>query len=112
MKKSIMTKWVKALRSGKYTQGKYSLRSFGNSFCCLGVLCDIVDPKGWRIDKTDGLYYYGKIRGLLPAKIAKITGIKTPNGLVAGRSLTLMNDEDNVSFKRIANFIEKNYKDL
>lgn len=33
--------WVAALRSGKYEQGKYTLRTPDNKFCCLGVYCDM-----------------------------------------------------------------------
>lgn len=33
-------KWVEALRSGKYKQGKEAL-CFGDKYCCLGVLCEI-----------------------------------------------------------------------
>lgn len=35
-----LDKWVAALRSGEYTQGKFSLKS-EDGFCCLGVACDI-----------------------------------------------------------------------
>lgn len=44
MKKALKAKWVAALRSGKYKQGEEYLKltgSAGNTFCCLGVLCDI-----------------------------------------------------------------------
>jgi len=42
MKKEIAERWVKALTSGKYQQGKGQLKSNdGKSFCCLGVLCDL-----------------------------------------------------------------------
>jgi len=37
-------KWLKALRSGDYTQEKYKLKQFtddGTTYCCLGVLCEI-----------------------------------------------------------------------
>lgn len=33
-------KWVKALRSGEFKQGKRRLRD-GDAFCCLGVACDL-----------------------------------------------------------------------
>ncbi|MCG5459635.1 hypothetical protein PSH03_005421 [Micromonospora sp. PSH03] len=32
--------WVADLRSGKYTQGKNTLRDADDHFCCLGVACD------------------------------------------------------------------------
>ena len=38
-------KWVEALRSGKYKQGRGQLR-LGDTYCCLGVLCDIMGT-GW-----------------------------------------------------------------
>lgn len=40
MKKSIANKWVKALRSGKYTQTKNNLCD-DVGHCCLGVLCEL-----------------------------------------------------------------------
>ena len=33
-------KWVAALRSGEYAQAKGALRAY-NSYCCLGVACDL-----------------------------------------------------------------------
>lgn len=41
MKKEIAMRWIEALRSGKYMQGKGRLRSFYDEFCCLGVLCNL-----------------------------------------------------------------------
>lgn len=38
--KELKENWLSALKSGKYIQGAGQLRK-GNSFCCLGVLCDI-----------------------------------------------------------------------
>jgi hypothetical protein len=40
MNKAIARKWVRALLSGKYQQGRGTLRRSEN-YCCLGVLCDI-----------------------------------------------------------------------
>jgi hypothetical protein len=39
--------WIKALRSGKYKQGRSALKE-GNKWCCLGVMIDVLEPKGWR----------------------------------------------------------------
>ncbi len=46
MKPEIKTKWVEALRSGKYVQGEGDLKSFDNYqnchvYCCLGVLTEL-----------------------------------------------------------------------
>ena len=36
-----------ALESDRYVQGSGALR-YNGKHCCLGVACDIADPKGWR----------------------------------------------------------------
>ena len=41
MKPEIKERWLIALRSGNYQQGKGQLKD-GDRYCCLGVLCDIV----------------------------------------------------------------------
>lgn len=51
----LKTRWVEALRSGKYRQGREALRTRvveegqikGYVYCCLGVLCDLIEPNGW-----------------------------------------------------------------
>lgn len=47
MNPEIKAKWLEALRSGKYEQGKGVLRDAENRFCCLGVLCDLISPDSW-----------------------------------------------------------------
>lgn len=42
----IKQKWIEALRGDKYQQTVGILKS-ASGFCCLGVLCDIVDPTIW-----------------------------------------------------------------
>lgn len=40
MNPQVKEKWINALRSGEYKQGREKLRS-PNGYCCLGVLCDL-----------------------------------------------------------------------
>lgn len=42
----LKDKWLKALRSGEYSQTSCTLKD-SDGFCCLGVLCDVIDPNGW-----------------------------------------------------------------
>src|SRR5687768_4898762 len=55
-------KWVKALRSGKYQQGRGYLKQKNHltnqfEYCCLGVLCDLYDSKRWKeFDCKPSLY--------------------------------------------------------
>lgn len=60
MDASLKREWLEALRSGKYKQGKLCLRDQDNAFCCLGVLCDLVDPDKWfrEEDKDTGPIYW------------------------------------------------------
>lgn len=44
-------KWVAALRSGKYKQGRRELRSVDDEFCCLGVAIDITHPETWELTR-------------------------------------------------------------
>lgn len=50
MSPELKAKWVAALRSGEYKQGREVLRN-GDQFCCLGVLCDIIG-----LEVLDGVY--------------------------------------------------------
>lgn len=45
-------RWVDALRSGNYQQGRLVLHQ-GNRFCCLGVCRDVLGAK-WVDDKVNG----------------------------------------------------------
>lgn len=50
-KQANREEWLKKLTDGSYKQGRGCLRKISNKsvkkFCCLGVLCDIVDSNGW-----------------------------------------------------------------
>lgn len=56
MNKEFKAKWLTALRSGEYKQGRNFLRQTNpngkDRFCCLGVLCDIVDPTKWKSNEV------------------------------------------------------------
>lgn len=44
-------KWVQALRSGEYKQGKDALRD-NDKFCCLGVACEV-----YKKENPDFIYH-------------------------------------------------------
>lgn len=134
MKAEVANKWVKALRSGKYKQGKHALKYKSERgvvrHCCLGVLCELYQkdhesklatgkivgsnpdpdlPKGavgMHFDEEDVL---------LPAKVRRWAGMKSTDGsfLKDGKrcfpdddlSLAEMND-GGANFKRIADVIK------
>jgi hypothetical protein len=102
MKTEIKTKWVDALRSGNYSQGKEVLRSKDNNFCCLGVLCDIVDSSRWVARVSNDCYAYDGCHAILPRNIVRATGFPDHHTSI----LTDMNDSG-VPFSEIANYIEQ-----
>lgn len=109
MKKDIKDKWVAALRSGKYEQGKFALRNHDNKFCCLGVLCDIIDNNKWKtFEKPNSAkgnypYTYNGYTGVLNSIIMEEIKMKDEDQ----EKLAIMND-DGKSFAEIADWIEEN----
>jgi len=92
--------WLKALRSGKYRQGRSELISqplFGEkgrtSYCCLGVLCKIQDPK-------NAFNWHGL--AVSPNKLRDQAGLDKEDLDV----LVDANDSYRWTFKRIADYIE------
>lgn len=117
MKKSVAKKWVKALRSGEYKQGKGRLVDRNDNFCCLGVLCNIApDSLGeWVSNNKYVNWEFKDNEGetdllLPPSKIIEWAGMNSFDGYVlypTEISVAEMND-DGASFDEIADFIEKN----
>lgn len=69
----LRKKWVAALRSGKYQQGRGQLKYNPDRvarYCCLGVLCAILDPK----EKT-----WNGEEGAPPARYNKMAGLRPPD---------------------------------
>jgi hypothetical protein len=56
MDAEIKARWVTALRSGEYQQGRETMRQ-GDRFCCLGVLCEI-DGAQWQPARSEGHPFY------------------------------------------------------
>jgi hypothetical protein len=53
MDKKLKARWIKALESGKYKQGRKRLKH-GGRFCCLGVLREI-EPSIKGVDQDTAL---------------------------------------------------------
>ena len=113
MNKELGEKWADALESGKYKQGYFALRSCDDEFCCLGVLCDVVDPKGWsyRVNSVNFHYHdpedpVNGRSGFLPKFITRALGI-TPN---EEQEFTDMNDTHDMTFEQIAAHIRERIK--
>jgi hypothetical protein len=102
MLKKVKDKWVAALRSGDYKQGRNKMRSFEDEFCCLGVLCDIVDKSTWR-PYNHGYYKHDGVASLPSDSIRKEVKI-TDTQVSELAELT----DSGKDFKEIADYIEEN----
>ena len=115
-------RWLRALRSGKYKQARGNLHKTTNKgeqdgFCCLGVMIDITDRKGWTraIKLASGRGFSMKhplafVGGeSMPSDaLCNQFGILNQNG---ARVLAMFNDSPNGTFSTVANMIEKALKE-
>lgn len=107
LNQEIKTKWLEALRSGAYNQGKGCLKNKNCEYCCLGVLADVLDPTLWNEEAYDysswgnpetTAYFQHE-----QAEQYDIEPVKTYEW-----DLMKMNDSLDYSFEQIADWIEEN----
>lgn len=110
MNSEFKQRWIDALRSGKYEQCREQLRSKGNRYCCLGVICDIYDKSNWEKSEDitlPGYRYtidniYSSVE--LPEELMYIIGL-THDDMA---ELIELNDHEGYDFDQIADWIEEN----
>lgn len=101
MNKELKDKWVKALRSGDYDQGKGALCQVshtGAEYCCLGVLYEVEHgPDKWE-DNGDGFLHthFG----------SRVVYSQDPS--MPACCLVTLNDSNGWTFEKIADWIEEN----
>jgi hypothetical protein len=107
----VKEKWITALKSGKYQQGRGQLRSFNDKFCCLGVLCDILvneypDKFKWTSSTGRTSYYINDAYEpfILSSDVTSFLNIYF-NPRIKGISLSDYNDDLNFNFDEIADLI-------
>ena len=123
MDPELKAKWIAALRSGEYKQGKNRLHSNeDNSFCCLGVLCEVAGykkenvnhiPSFGHVDDSGNVYYipsFGHCAISIPNEFFGFTfkeGVDSPRDKVMA-----FNDAEgkqHKGFKGLATYIEKHF---
>ena len=116
MDQRIKGLWLTALRSGDYEQARGYLhlapKGGKDSFCCLGVLCEVAIADGVDLEKVnhEGITWYDGCFGGLPlavrrwAEMSELMGGNTSRG----EDLSELNDRG-VSFTEIANIIEEEF---
>jgi len=119
MREEIKKKWVDALRSGEYKQGRGNLRPTEDTHCCLGVLCDLYKQTRHRGKWVSNDFDYpvfdffigGKHESNeLPPEVIRWAGLTLSNPVIRinkkDSSLADLNDSKNSNFKKIAKIIE------
>ena len=103
MRKYVKDKLVAALRSGKYKHCIYNLKDGNGCFCPMGVLCYLYRGASWEL--REGRYYFwGQRCGMPQDRILEWAHISNDDV----HTIIMLNDEKTYSFKRMANWIEKN----
>ena len=104
------TAWRNALVDGSHHQGRDRLRNRENGMCCLGVLCDTLDPSRWTT--FQGVWRWGPDYAFPPSETMETFGL-TENGIrmddkfwtINGTefsSLSFANDTDGITHAHIA----------
>lgn len=104
MDPELKSRWVAALESGKYTQADGYLNS-SSVFCCLGVLCDVIDPDGWELDTGTSTK-----RHVLTENAFDLGNYAVDLGISDSTQGKLidMNDSEGKTFPEIATWIKEN----
>lgn len=103
MNKAVKKRWIKALRSGDYEQGKGVLHRSDGAMCCLGVLYDIEFDGDWELDSLELVWTVDGRRATMSQEFKDKMGIK-----VSEEECLIQMNDNNSTFGRIANHIEMN----
>ncbi len=108
MDKELKRKWLQALRSGRYKQTTGRLRRDCDSngkytYCCLGVLCNIINRKGWE-NKLKFHYKNDSDNYNLPENL--VFDLKLD---IAKLEMIIKKNDGGSTFEEIAKIIEKDF---
>jgi len=124
MNPTIKARWITALRSGKYIQGRGALTTVTKNEkrkrrdCCLGVLCDLAVRAGVIPAPVPELLSeklrYDNRKDILPSSVVQWAGLDSHDphvrarvgGYTTGHWLSDLNDAHRRTFAQIARYIE------
>lgn len=108
MNRENATKWVAALRSGDYEQGRSAL-NYNGRYCCLGVACEVAIEAGVAVRRQE--FWNGEVRydnenSALPRRVREWLSAEADDPLLNGHAAIHRNDPLGQSFEEIAQAIE------
>jgi hypothetical protein len=114
MNQDLLKKWIQALRSGEYKQGRNFLNR-EDEFCASGVLCDVYAKENgikWKKSRYDNKN--NEILGMsrvIPKKIKKLLMDEDESLTILydgqERQINYLNDHETLSFEEIADMLER-----
>lgn len=117
MNPEIKEKWLTALRSGDYKQGKGWLcrveRDDSKTYCCLGVLTDLyIQEMGFEWERGVSCLYFDERAAVLPPSVMNWSSV-SDSGLFYGEEgeegeLTSVNDTSD-NFDKVIQIIEEKF---
>lgn len=115
--KEVEAAWIEALESGRYKQGDGALRRKADAFddrpdqfCCLGVLCDLVNPAWWELTDGSGIFEFNGAKDYAPSNIEELVGwneLQEGEYLNVQSRLVHMNDGLHMTFPEIAQAVRE-----
>lgn len=113
MNAEIKRRWMVALRSGEYEQGRGYLHDQEyNTYCCLGVLCLIAEEEGVtkkEIRRNSRGACWDGASTVLPESVMYWAGLLDEDPVVVwgngDSSLSMLNDNAHLDFTEIADII-------
>lgn len=106
MDEELKARWVEALRSGDYTQGRRALYNpTDNTYCCLGVLCDVMGREVVPFDPSEA---DANDNAVNCAAYYELGTALTNIGLDELMSMNDATDAHHRDFNGIADWIEEN----
>lgn len=112
MPKELKEKWMAALRSGEYEQGRDILHDGKGAYCCMGVLQMVVDGE---VEVSP--FYPDKASGYPSPEWLERNGIicllntgwaeNETDILLGDHKASVWNDKHNMSFPEIATIIDE-----
>jgi hypothetical protein len=118
MNETVKKQWIKALTSGEYKQARESLHVKtldGDSYCCLGVLCELAIKAGVDIEvrEISETKIYGGYSGTIPNAVRDWADITPLGSLIKSvgeyTNLASLNDNAGYNFNQIAQVIEEQF---
>jgi hypothetical protein len=131
MNKEFVLEWIEALESGEYRQGRGSLRTYDDKYCCLGVACDLLVQKDvlpeWELHPAGDVYISDGMAASLSDEACEYIGFEDYGGIPSSfgvlpkpvkvsytrtvYDLVQANDTFELSFKEIARILRESIKE-